>query len=86
VADLVGGGDALIREPRKEERVHDSIICGVDGSPDLLRALRTAAKLARRLDARLIAAHVADPLGAAGGGAGAEAAVLVEQAPAGTRS
>jgi nucleotide-binding universal stress UspA family protein len=41
-----------------------SIICGVDGSPDSLHALRTAAILARRLETRLVAAHVADPPGA----------------------
>jgi nucleotide-binding universal stress UspA family protein len=41
-----------------------SIICGVDGSPDSLHALRTAASLAGRLGARLVAAHVADPPGA----------------------
>ena len=45
--------------------MQDSIICGVDGSPESLHALRTAANLARRLDARLVAAHVADPIGAA---------------------
>lgn len=44
--------------------MQNSIICGVDGSPESLQALRTAANLARRLDVGLIAAHVADPTGA----------------------
>ena len=57
--------------------MQDSIICGLDGSPDSLQALRTAANLALRLDARLVAAHVADPIGAtfAYGGKGGAASL-----------
>ena len=61
--------------------MQDSIICGVDGSPDSLHALRIAAKLARRLDARLVAAHVADPSGAAFAYAGVGAAASLGRAP-----
>lgn len=62
----------------RKDNVQDSIICGVDGSADSLHALRTAANLARRLDARLIAAHVADPTRetfAYAGGVGAAASL-----------
>jgi nucleotide-binding universal stress UspA family protein len=38
-----------------------SIVCGVDGSPEARAALRVAAELADRLDARLVAAHVVQP-------------------------
>ena len=38
-----------------------SIVCGVDGSPDSQDALRVAARLADRLQLRLVAAHVAEP-------------------------
>ena len=65
MADLVGGRDSVSAGPRKEGQVQDSIICGVDGSPDSLHALSAAAKLARRIDARLVAVYVADPTGAA---------------------
>jgi nucleotide-binding universal stress UspA family protein len=54
-------------------------MCGVDGSPDSQAALRVAARLADRLEARLILAHVAEvpvaPYAAVGGmGAGRIAA------------
>jgi nucleotide-binding universal stress UspA family protein len=38
-----------------------SIVCGVDGSPDSQAALQVAARLAKQLDLRLIAAHVGEP-------------------------
>jgi nucleotide-binding universal stress UspA family protein len=38
-----------------------SIVCGVDGSPDSRAALQVAARLAKQLNLRLIAAHVAEP-------------------------
>ena len=38
-----------------------AIVCGVDGSPDSQAALQVAARLARQLDLRLVAAHVAEP-------------------------
>jgi nucleotide-binding universal stress UspA family protein len=38
-----------------------SIVCGVDGSADSQAALRVAARLADRLDLRLVVAHVAEP-------------------------
>jgi nucleotide-binding universal stress UspA family protein len=38
-----------------------SIICGVDGSPESRAALRVAARLADRLQLRLVVAHVAEP-------------------------
>jgi nucleotide-binding universal stress UspA family protein len=42
----------------KEEQMTSSILCGVDGSTDARLALRTAARLAGQLDARLVVAHV----------------------------
>ena len=52
-----------------------SIVCGVDGSADSQAALGVAARLAERLEARLVLAHVAEvalvPYAAVGGmGAG----------------
>jgi nucleotide-binding universal stress UspA family protein len=38
-----------------------AIVCGVDGSRDSHVALDVAARLARRLDLRLVVAHVAEP-------------------------
>jgi len=38
-----------------------SIVCGVDGSPDAVAALRVGAQLAEQLDARLVVAHVTRP-------------------------
>ena len=38
-----------------------SIVCGVDGSADSQNALRVAARLANRLQLRLVVAHVAEP-------------------------
>jgi nucleotide-binding universal stress UspA family protein len=37
-----------------------SIVCGVDGSADSQAALDVAARLAERLEARLVLAHVAE--------------------------
>ena len=37
-----------------------SIVCGVDGSADSQAALGVAARLAERLEARLVIAHVAE--------------------------
>jgi nucleotide-binding universal stress UspA family protein len=53
----------------------DSIVCGIDGSADSQAALGVAARLAERLEARLVLAHVAEltlvPYAAVGGmGAG----------------
>ena len=51
-----------------------SIVCGVDGSPDSQAALAVAARLAERLETRLVLAHVAEvpvALYAAAGGMGA---------------
>jgi len=51
-----------------------SIVCGVDGSADSQAALGVAARLAERLEARLVLAHVAEvpvaPYAAVGMGAG----------------
>jgi nucleotide-binding universal stress UspA family protein len=48
-----------------------SIVCGVDGSADSQAALGVAARLAERLEARLVLAHVAEvglvPYAAVGG-------------------
>ena len=60
---------------RKENDTGGSSICGADGSPDSQAALGVAKKLAERLEARLVLAHVAEvpvaPYAAAGGmGAG----------------
>jgi nucleotide-binding universal stress UspA family protein len=38
-----------------------SIVCGVDGSPDSQATFQVAARLAKQLSLRLIAAHVAEP-------------------------
>jgi nucleotide-binding universal stress UspA family protein len=38
-----------------------SIVCGVDGSTDAQAALQVAAGLAKRLELRLVVAHVAEP-------------------------
>jgi nucleotide-binding universal stress UspA family protein len=61
-----------------DERENDmggSIVCGVDGSADSQAALSVAVRLAERLEARLVLAHVVEvalaPYAAAGGmGAG----------------
>jgi nucleotide-binding universal stress UspA family protein len=39
-----------------------TVICGVDGSVDSVHALRVARDLAESLRARLVVAHVADPI------------------------
>jgi nucleotide-binding universal stress UspA family protein len=39
----------------------NAIVCGIDGSPDSRAALAYATKLADRLDARLVLAHVVEP-------------------------
>ena len=39
-----------------------SIVCGVDGSPDSNAAVIVAARMAEQLGARLILAHVAEPV------------------------
>lgn len=39
-----------------------SIVCGIDGSPDSDAALAVAARLAEGLGARLVLAHVAEPV------------------------
>lgn len=41
--------------------IRRSIVCGVDGSPESQAALAVAARLADRLDLRLVVAHVAEP-------------------------
>ena len=38
-----------------------SIVCGVDGSADSQAALQVAARLADRLELRLVVAHIAEP-------------------------
>jgi nucleotide-binding universal stress UspA family protein len=38
-----------------------AIVCGVDGSPDSQAAPQVAARLADRLELRLVSAHVAEP-------------------------
>ena len=38
-----------------------SIVCGVDGSADSQAALQVAIGLAKRLELRLVVAHVAEP-------------------------
>lgn len=52
-----------------------AIVCGIDGSPDSQTALGYAAELARRLEARLVLAHVVEhvpaPYAAVGPAAGA---------------
>jgi nucleotide-binding universal stress UspA family protein len=71
-----------------------SIVCGVDGSADSAAALAVAARLADRLERRLVLANVVEPVGlpyatvgAFGSGLapGAPAAVLDEQLQVGER-
>ena len=72
-----------------------SIVCGVDGSEDSAAALTVAARLADRLDARLVLATVVEPVqspyataGAFGGGMAVRvplADALAEQVPAAER-
>ena len=49
---------AVIAAPANE----NTVICGVDGSLDSLHALRAARALAERLGARLVVAHVTNPI------------------------
>jgi nucleotide-binding universal stress UspA family protein len=44
----------------------ESIVCGVDGSPDSQAALRVAAQLSGQLGSRLVVAHVAQAAHVAG--------------------
>ena len=44
--------------------MEETIICGVDGSRDSLEAVRAASALSERLGARLILAHVTNPIDA----------------------
>jgi nucleotide-binding universal stress UspA family protein len=72
------GHSGLVRRRwggRKENDMGGSIVCGVDGSADSQAALGVAGRLAERLEARLVLAHVAElalvPYAAVGGmGAG----------------
>jgi nucleotide-binding universal stress UspA family protein len=45
--------------------MESSVVCGVDGSKDSAVALAFAARIAERLGARLVLAHVVDPVGPA---------------------
>jgi nucleotide-binding universal stress UspA family protein len=58
----------------RKENMGGSIVCGVDGSADSQAALGIAARLAERLEARLVLAQVAEvpvaPYAAGGVGAG----------------
>jgi len=59
-----------------------TIVCGVDGSPGGRTAVRVAALLARKFDARLIAVHVLDRLMTSSETAErAAATILFEEAP-----
>jgi len=68
-----------------EEEMDKSIVCGVDGSPNSMAALRVAAELAERLGSRLVLAHVADPVhrtyvaAAPYGGVGMTGSLTVEE-------
>jgi nucleotide-binding universal stress UspA family protein len=45
--------------------MESSVVCGVDGSKDSATALAFGARIAERLGARLVLAHVVDPVGPA---------------------
>jgi nucleotide-binding universal stress UspA family protein len=59
-----------------------SIVCGVDGSGDSALALAVAARLADRLDARLVLVNVVEPVGLPYASPGAFGPSLARGAPA----
>jgi nucleotide-binding universal stress UspA family protein len=71
MADLLLVGDA---KPDERGELNTSIVCGVDASPDSQTAIGVAARLAGRLGARLVLAHVVEaalvPYAAIGGAGG----------------
>ena len=72
-------GAAKMNGLRKEKKMREAIVCGIDGSADSKAALLVAERFASRLGARLVLAHVVEhvptpsasvgPMGAVGFGA-----------------
>ncbi len=58
MAAEIAAGEADFVITNEGENVTDSIVCGIDGSPDARAALRVAAKLSGRLGLRLVVAHI----------------------------
>jgi len=64
------GAVSQTRSSTGDRAMRQAIVCGIDGSPDSQAALVYATDLADRLDARLVLAHVVEPVPALSGAVG----------------